>query len=276
MKITIAKDAGYCFGVRDAVNLAYETAKEHGEVYMLGDIVHNENVINDLDKAGAKVVNNINEVPEDKPILLRAHGTKKDIWNEANNRKMNVVDATCPLVHEIHNEVKKLAEDGRQIFVIGDHGHDEVIAIADQVPETIVIASKREAEKLKKYKKAGVVSQSTQTIENVQEIINILMQKVFDLHFVNTICYPTKRNREQIKKLAVESDVMLIIGSFTSANSKRLTLLSKLINKNTYQVTSVKDIKEKWFEDCNSVGISAGASTPDYLIEEVENKLSYL
>ena len=276
MKITIAKDAGYCFGVRDAVNLAYETAKEHGEVYMLGDIVHNENVINDLDKAGAKVVNNINEVPEDKPILLRAHGTKKDIWNEANNRKMNVVDATCPLVHEIHNEVKKLAEDGRQIFVIGDHGHDEVIAIADQVPETIVIASKREAEKLKKYKKAGVVSQSTQTIENVQEIINILMQKVFDLHFVNTICYPTKRNQEQIKKLAVDSDVMLIIGSFTSANSKRLTLLSKLINKNTYQVTSVKDIKEKWFEDCNSVGISAGASTPDYLIEEVENKLSYL
>ena len=276
MKITIAKDAGYCFGVRDAVNLAYETAKEHGEVYMLGDIVHNENVINDLDKAGAKVVNNINEVPKDKPILLRAHGTKKDIWNEANSRKMNVVDATCPLVHEIHNEVKKLAEDGRQIFVIGDHGHDEVIAIADQVPETIVIASKREAEKLKKYKKAGVVSQSTQTIENVQEIINILMQKVFDLHFVNTICYPTKRNQEQIKKLAVESDVMLIIGSFTSANSKRLTLLSKLINKNTYQVTSVKDIKEKWFEDCNSVGISAGASTPDYLIEEVENKLSYL
>ena len=276
MKITIAKDAGYCFGVRDAVNLAYETAKEHGEVYMLGDIVHNENVINDLDKAGAKVVNNINEVPKDKPILLRAHGTKKDIWNEANNRKMNVVDATCPLVHEIHNEVKKLAEDGRQILVIGDHGHDEVIAIADQVPETIVIASKREAEKLKKYKKAGVVSQSTQTIENVQEIINILMQKVFDLHFVNTICYPTKRNQEQIKKLAVESDVMLIIGSFTSANSKRLTLLSKLINKNTYQVTSVKDIKEKWFEDCNSVGISAGASTPDYLIEEVENKLSYL
>jgi len=276
MKITIAKDAGYCFGVRDAVNLAYETAKEHGEVYMLGDIVHNENVINDLDKAGAKVVNNINEVPEDKPILLRAHGTKKDIWNEANNRKMNVVDATCPLVHEIHNEVKKLAEDGRQILVIGDHGHDEVIAITDQVSDTIVIASKREAEKLKKYKKAGVVSQSTQTIENVQEIINILMQKVFDLHFVNTICYPTKRNQEQIKKLAVESDVMLIIGSFTSANSKRLTLLSKLINKNTYQVTSVKDIKEKWFEDCNSVGISAGASTPDYLIEEVENKLSYL
>ena len=149
MKITIAKDAGYCFGVRDAVNLAYDTAEEYGEVYMLGDIVHNENVIHDLDKSGAKVVNNIDEVPKDKPILLRAHGTKRDIWLEANKRKMNVVDATCPLVHEIHNEVKKLAKDGRQIFVIGDHGHDEVIAIADQVPNTIVIASKEEARKIK-------------------------------------------------------------------------------------------------------------------------------
>jgi len=276
MKITIAKDAGYCFGVRDAVNLAYKTAEEYGKVYMLGDIVHNENVIHDLDKSGAKVIDDINEIPEDKPILLRAHGTKKDIWAEANKRKINVVDATCPLVHEIHNEVKKLAEDGRQIFVIGDHGHDEVVAIANQVPETIVIASEEEARKVKKYKKAGVVSQSTQTIENVQEIINILMQKVFDLHFVNTICYPTKRNQEQIKTLAVESDVMLIIGSFTSANSKRLTLLSKLINKNTYQVTSAKNIKDEWFDNCKSVGISAGASTPDYLIEEVREKLLYL
>ena len=276
MKITIAKDAGYCFGVRDAVNLAYKTAEEHGEVYMLGDIVHNENVIEDLDKAGAKVVDNLNDIPDDKPILLRAHGSKKNIWKEAQNRNMNVVDATCPLVHEIHNEVKKLAEDGRQIFVIGDHGHDEVVAIADQVPGTIVIASEDEANKLKKYKKAGVVSQSTQTIENVQEIINILMQKVFDLHFVNTICYPTKRNQEQIKTLAVESDVMLIIGSFTSANSKRLTLLSKLINKNTYQVTCANDVNVKWFENCKSVGISAGASTPDYLIEEVKERLSSL
>jgi len=276
MKITIAKDAGYCFGVRDAVNLAYKTADKYGDVYMLGDIVHNENVVNDLDKAGAKVVETLNEIPNNKPVMLRAHGTKKAIWDEAKQRGMNIVDATCPLVHEIHREVKKLAEDGRQIFVIGDHGHDEVVAIADQVPKTIIISSVEEAEGLKKIKKAGVVSQSTQTIENVQEIINVLMQKVFDLHFVNTICYPTKRNQEQIKKLALDSDIMLIIGSFTSANSKRLTLLSKIINKNTYQVTCANDINPKWFIDCKSVGISAGASTPDYLIEEVEKKLSSL
>ena len=273
MKITIAKDAGYCFGVRDAVDLAYKTAEEHGEVYMLGDIVHNENVIKDLDKAGAKVVSNIEDIPIDKPVLLRAHGTKTDIWDKAKSRNMNIVDATCPLVHEIHNEVKKLSMDGRQIFVIGDHGHDEVIAIADQVKDTIIVSSVKEAEELKKYKKAGVVSQSTQTIENVQEIINILMQKVFDLHFVNTICFPTKRNQEQIKKLAKENDVMIIIGSFTSANSKRLTLLSKELNDNTYQITSSKDLDFSWFLNCKSIGISAGASTPDYLIDEVNKTL---
>ena len=273
MKITIAKDAGYCFGVRDAVNLAYDTAEEYGEVYMLGDIVHNENVINDLDKAGAKVLQNIDDVPIDKPLLLRAHGSKRDVWKSAKEKGMKLVDATCPLVHEIHREVKKLSEEGRQIFVIGDHGHDEVVAIADQVPDSIVLANLNEAKALKKIKKAGVVSQSTQTIENVQEIINILMEKVFDLHFVNTICYPTKRNQEQIKELARKSDIMIIIGSFTSANSKRLTSLSKTLNKNTYQVTISKDIDPKWFDNCKSVGISAGASTPDYLIKEVKDRI---
>ena len=274
MKNIVAKDAGYCFGVRDAVNLAYETSNEYGEVYMLGDIVHNENVIKDLNESGAKVIKNIEDVPIDKPLLLRAHGSKRKVWNKAKEKGMLLVDATCPLVHEIHHEVKKLARDGRQIFVIGDHDHDEVVAIADQVPGTVVLSSITEAKKIRKVKRAGVVSQSTQTIENVQAIINILMNKVFDLHFVNTICYPTKRNQEQIKQLAEDSDVMIIIGSFTSANSKRLTLLSKSINKRTYQVTSSSEISRKWFQQCKFVGISAGASTPDYLIKEVKDKIT--
>jgi 4-hydroxy-3-methylbut-2-enyl diphosphate reductase len=122
-------------------------------------------------------------------------------------------------------------------------------------------------------KKAGVVSQSTQMIENVQAIVNILMEKVFDLHFVNTICYPTKRNHEQIKLLAVENEVMIIIGSFTSANSKRLAELSIERNPNSYQVTCAEDLDKLWFKNKKSVGISAGASTPDYLIEEVKIKI---
>ena len=273
MKILLAKNAGYCFGVRDAVNMAYDTAKEHGDVYMLGHIVHNENVVDDLDKAGAKVVDSLDSVPGGRPVLLRAHGTHVDIVEEAKNKKMNIVDATCPLVRDIHDEIKALEADGRKIIIIGDHGHDEVVGIASQVKDPIIVATADEATQLRKTKRAGVVSQSTQTIENVQDIINILMSKVVDLRFINTICFPTKRNQEQIKELSKQCDVMFVIGSFTSANSKRLTDLSKERNSRSYQVTCASDIDEKWLDNCETVGISAGASTPDNIIGEVLNKI---
>ena len=143
----MAKDAGYCFGVRDAVNLAYDTAKRHGDVYMLGDIVHNENVVADLNKAGARVVKSLDEVPDGKPILFRAHGTLVETWDDAQSKNMKIVDATCPLVKEIHDEVIKFANEGRKIIIIGDHGHDEVVGIASQVNEPIIIANIEEATK---------------------------------------------------------------------------------------------------------------------------------
>ncbi len=273
MKITIARDAGYCFGVRDAVNLAYETAEERGDVYMLGDIVHNERVVEDLAEAGTKVVESLDEIPDDRPVLFRAHGTAENVWEAAKGKDIDIVDATCPLVQEIHDEVEKLSTDGRQIIIIGDHGPDEVVGIMSHADNPIVVATPEEASALRKMKRAGVVSQSTQTIENVQAIINILMTKVFDLHFINTICFPTKRNQEQIKELASDSDVMIIIGSFTSANSKRLTELAVEINPSTYQVTCADEIEPGWFDEAEKVGVSAGASTPDYLIDEVHEKL---
>ena len=275
MNIIVAKSAGYCFGVRDAVNIAYETAEKYGNVYMLGDIVHNEKVVADLEKVGAKVVQNLSEVPKNSPVLFRAHGTKTDIWEEAKNKNLKIIDATCPLVHEIHHEVKKLESEKRQIIIIGDHGHDEVIAIADQVTKRkpIIISNPEEAKALRRYKRAGIVSQSTQMIENLQDIMNVLLQKVYDLRFVNTICFPTKRNHERIKELSVNCDVMIVIGSFTSANSKRLTELAVEKNDKSYQVTGKEDLKKEWFYNVENVGISAGASTPDYLIQEVKEQI---
>ena len=276
MKIFLAKNAGYCFGVRDAVQLAYDTAQDDGDVYMLGHIVHNENVVEKLDKAGAKVVETLDQVPNGKPILFRAHGTHVDTWKKAQEKNMNIIDATCPLVEEIHDEIKILENEGRKIIIIGDHGHDEVIGIASQVKNAVIVANPDEANALRKTKKAGVVSQSTQTIENVQEIINILMSKVFDLRFVNTICFPTKRNQEQIKELAEACDLMIVIGSFTSANSKRLTQLAKERNKLSFQVTCANDVDESWLENIETVGISAGASTPDNIINEVIDKIKLI
>ncbi len=273
MRIYLAKDAGYCFGVRDAVKLAYDSAAEHGEVYMLGTIVHNERVIDDLSKVGAKVVQSIDDVPTDKPLLFRAHGTAPSLWDKAKKKNLNLIDATCPLVTEIHHEIKELNNEGRKVLIIGDHGHDEVVAIAAQIDKPIIISTVDEAKKLRKMKRAGVVSQSTQMIENVQEIMTVLMEKVFDLRFVNTICYPTRRNHEQIKELALKCDVMIVIGSYTSANSKRLTQLALERNKRSYQVTCSKEIQVSWFNFDDDVGISAGASTPDETIIEVVNKV---
>ena len=273
MKIFVARDAGYCFGVRDAVNLAYDSAKNYGDVYMLGTIVHNERVVNDLETAGAKVVNTLDDVPSGKPLLFRAHGTPPKMWEEASKKNLKLIDATCPLVTEIHDDIKNLEDEGRKTIIIGDHGHDEVIAIAAQVKKPIIISNLEEAKALRKMKKAGVVSQSTQMLENVQEIMDILLEKVFDLRFINTICFPTRRNHKQIKELAKKNDVMIIIGSYTSANSKRLTQLSLERNKRSYQVTSSMEIDSSWFENCNSVGISAGASTPDETINEVISKI---
>ena len=195
------------------------------------------------------------------------------MWDKAKNKNLNIIDATCPLVIEIHDEIKKLEAEGRRTIIIGDHGHDEVVGIAAQVENPIILANVEEAKALRKMKKAGVVSQSTQMIENVQEIINVLVEKVFDLRFVNTICFPTRRNHEQIKELATKCEVMIVIGSFTSANSKRLTQLALERNKRSYQLTNADDLEKSWFENCETVGISAGASTPDDIIKGVVEKI---
>jgi len=210
LKIRVAKDAGFCFGVRDAIEKAREVAREHGKVYMLGDIVHNERVVNDLAKENVRVVDSLDEV-KDAPVLFRAHGTIPELWAEAGEKDLTIIDATCPLVHEIHDEIKKLHNEGRKLIIIGDHGHDEVVAIRAQVPEALVIASLAEAEALPRMKKAGIVSQSTQMIENVQKIIGILSMKIFDLRFVNTVCFPTRRNQGQIKEIAPISVVSIVV-----------------------------------------------------------------
>lgn len=275
LKIRLAKDAGFCFGVRDAIQKAQETAQEQGEVYMLGDIVHNERVVENLEKDNIRVVDSLDQV-ENAPVLFRAHGTTPEVWDQANQKQLQIVDATCPLVHEIHNEIKKLEKDGRKLFIIGDHGHDEVVGIQAQVPEAIVISSVAEAQRIPRIKKGGIVSQSTQMVENVQDIIGILAMKIFDLRFVNTVCFPTRRNQEQIKELAPVSDLMLIVGSLTSANTNRLLEVSLGMNPKSYLVEKIEDIDLAWFEGVDSVGVSAGASSPDELIEEVVEHLKHL
>ena len=275
LKILLAAPRGFCAGVDRAIEIVKKSLDKYGSpVYVRHEIVHNKYVVDNLKKIGAIFVEELEEIKDKtRPVIFSAHGVPKHVPEEASNLNMNYVDATCPLVKEIHDEVIKFANEGRKIIIIGDHGHDEVVGIASQVNEPIIVANIEEATKLRKMKRAGVVTQSTQTIENVQAIINILMTKVYDLNFVNTICFPTKRNQNQIKELAKQCDVMIVIGSFTSANSKRLTQLAQEINKKSYQVTCADDLEFEWFDGAKTVGLSAGASTPDNIINEVLKSL---
>jgi len=273
-KITIAKDIGFCSGVKGAIQKAREAASRYNKVVMLGDIVHNETVVKELEKSVAVVIDNIDKIDESTPILFRSHGTKVEIWEKARQKGLTIIDATCPLVLEIHKYAIMMEKEGRKVIIIGDHGHDEVEAIASQVKEPIVISNRREAKELKNIRKAGVVVQSTQLIDDVSEIISILSYKIEDLRFINTICSPTRKRQEQVKELARTHDVMIIVGSFTSANTKRLTQISKRINIHTYQIQGVEGLDSKWFNTVSSVGISTGASTPDFIVKEVAKKIA--
>lgn len=273
-KITIAKNAGFCSGVRRAIKKAREAADRYGKVVMLGDIVHNEYVVEDLIEFGVEVIDDIEQVNKSTPVLFRSHGTKKEIWQKAQDRDLTIIDATCPLVLEIHKYTKLLEKEGRRIIIIGDHDHEEVEAISNQVKNPIVVSNPEEAKTLRNITKAGIVVQSTQSIENVQEIVSILVQKIKDFRFINTICLPTQRSHVEVKELAKTHNVMIIVGSFNSANTKRLTQIAKKINHNTYQVQGTEDIKSYWFKDVVSVGISAGASTPGLLVEDVAKKIA--
>ncbi len=279
MQIHVAKSAGFCFGVKRAIDIALDTAKSSGgrTVQMLGDIVHNERVVEQIDEAGVKVIEDMDHADRDGVLLVRAHGTGPSTYEDARNRGLDVVDATCPLVTDIHEKVRDLHEQGYPIIVIGDHGHDEVRGIAAQVSDAIVVSTPDEVGKLgRRFRRVGVVCQSTQNIENVQAIIAALVPICIDLHFVNTICYPTTKHQAEIRTMPTENDVMIIVGSFTSANTKRMTEISQKLNPRTYQVTGPEDLISSWFDDAKSVGVHAGASTPDFVIDEVVDAIRAL
>ena len=274
IKINIAKNAGFCFGVKRAVKMALDGASLYKDIYMLGDIVHNEHVIEKIKEAGIIIVNNIDKV-EKGALILRAHGTPPNIYNEAKKRKLKIIDATCPLVLEIHSIVKELEKEGYKVIIIGDYNHDEVIGIASHLKNPIIIAKPEDVHsKINKHiTKVGIVLQSTQNIENAKRTISEIIPHCRELKFVDTICGPTKSYQREIRTMPKENDVMIIVGSYTSANTCRLKEISKSLNPKSYQVESKDDIKTEWFESVNTVGVTAGASTPDWIIEEVVEKI---
>ena len=245
MIINLAKSAGFCFGVRKAITIALETAKTKKLIFMLGDIVHNEEVVKQIQRAGIKKITRLGK-GIGKTLLIRAHGCSKKTLNRALKLGYTIIDATCPMVKEIHAIASKLESDGHQIIIIGDKLHDEVRGIAgDLKTKAIIIDSLKNIpiNKIKNIKRAGVVVQSTQNLDNVTAILEILRKHIPKLTFCNTICNPTKIKQNEAKAMPLRNSLMIIIGSKTSANTKRIYEISKSLNLNSYWVSSAKEIK---------------------------------
>ncbi len=278
MKITLAKSAGFCFGVKRALETAFKTAKAGQKVYMLGDIVHNEDVIKEVTKSGIKKISRLTK-GKNKTLLIRAHGEGQNIFNKAHSLGYTIVDATCPMVKEIHKIAKSMEQLGYSIIIIGDKRHDEVRGIIGQLTNKTITIDSAETiplNKIKQIKKSAVLCQSTQKLDKVILIVKKLKKHIKELKFFNTICKPTRIKQEEIKQLPLNNDVMIIIGSKTSANTRRLFEISKSLNPKSFWVRSKKDIKSEWFKGAGSVAITSGASTPGWITQEVIEKIKNL
>ena len=222
MKITVARSAGFCFGVKKALKIALDAAATSDQVEMLGDIVHNEDVVAQIERSGIKKVCTLTS-GKNKTLLIRAHGVGKNTLEEAQRLTYNIVDATCPMVKEIHRITEEMDDKGYKIVIIGDKKHDEVRGIMGHTKSRALVIDGIEnipLEEIKKTDKAAVVVQSTQRLENVLEILEALKPHIAKLKFFNTICRPTRIKQEEMKSLPLENNVMIVIGSKTSANMR--------------------------------------------------------
>lgn len=280
MKINLARFSGFCFGVKRAIDIALKTAcSGKGRVYMLGDIVHNEDVIRKIKGSGIRKIGRLAR-GKDNILLICAHGAARQIYSRAGAAGYKIVDATCPMVKQIHRIASRVEKNGYRVIIIGDEKHSEVRGIIGQLKKKALLidpcrAPEGVANKIRSGR-CAVVVQSTQNLEDVLKLVGALSRKVKQLKFFNTICGPTRMRQDEIKAMSKKNDVMIIIGSKTSANTRRLYEISRSINQRSYWIRSWRELKPVWFKGAKSAGISAGASTPAETTEGIVNRIKQI
>ena len=285
MKVTLAKSAGFCFVVKRAVDTVYEQLEKsvsgNQPIYTFGPIIHNEEVVHDLEEKGVTVLESVEELEERAPqggtVIIRAHGVEKGISGKIKELGYTLVDATCPFVLKIHRLVEKYSTDGAQIVIIGNEKHPEVKGIKSWSldPHTAVISTPEEAEKYQAEsgKKVCIVAQTTFNYNKFQELVEIINKKGYDIIVLNTICNATEERQTEAAKIARDVDAMIVIGGRNSSNTQKLFEICKNECNNTYYIQTVKDLDVTCFESIDNVGITAGASTPNKIIEEVQKNV---
>lgn len=275
MEIFLTEYAGVCVGVKRAIKIAHKTAEDaSGPIFVLHEIVHNTHVVNDLANRGVHSVDDVGEVHEGT-LIISAHGVSPSVIAEAKSRNLDVVDTTCPLVSKIHRIVKTLAERNYTILLLGEESHDEVMGVQGVAQDHIHIFHRKEEISSLPLTNGPValVSQTTQSIKYFDEILDLLVERYPQLEVHNTICDATEKRQTSALAIAGNMDVMITVGSMSSANSRRLQEVSGGLCSASYLVDQATEVQEEWFVGNERVGVTAGASTPDYLIEGVIEKL---
>ncbi len=276
--IKIAESAGFCFGVKIAVDSAIKAGKELGGAYTNGPIIHNKQVVQFLEKLNVRQLNEGTELKEGDTVIIRSHGVPPEVERNLKTRGINLIDATCPFVKKVHEKVRQLVNEGYFVVIIGEKGHPEVIGILGHLKDAggkgIVIENMEELyEKLPKRNKIGIVAQTTQNEDFFEKVVGYIASNTEELKVFNTICDATSIRQEEVKKLAPTVDIMIIIGGRHSGNTNRLAQISRSLNPNTYHIEKADELKEEWFKDVKTVGVSAGASTPDWIINDVVERI---
>jgi 4-hydroxy-3-methylbut-2-enyl diphosphate reductase len=273
MEVRLADHHGMCFGVRDAVDLALRLTRQ-GPLTILGDLVHNPDVVAQMEAAGAVRAQQSEEV-HTRAVLLTAHGTADHVKRQLRNTGHQVFDAVCPLVKRVHQAMDRLIAEDRHPVVIGQRGHVEVRGLVGDLRDYTIILEEGDLEALAGRPRLGVVAQTTQRIERVRELVEAMRRRFpeADIRFVDTVCQPTKDRQEALEKLSAECDAVVVVGGPESNNSRKLTELARRSGRPAYQVANAAELRAEWFRDVRVVGLTAGTSTPEGVVHEVRGWL---
>jgi 4-hydroxy-3-methylbut-2-enyl diphosphate reductase len=269
LKIILAKQAGFCFGVKRATQMAFEAAAKGGKTCTLGPIIHSPQVVQRLEEMGVKVLSSLTDL-DSGAIIIRSHGVASEELQEARRKELEIVDATCPFVKKAQEHVKSLSQAGYDVVVVGDADHPEVQGIVSYAKGPVyVVGYGEEAAKLKITGKIGIVAQTTQSFENLKNVVLECLVKGSEIRVFNTICDATAVRQEEAKELAKRVDCMIVIGGYNSANTTRLAQVCAELQPRTYHIETAQQLNGAWFEGVDTVGVTAGASTPKWVIDEV-------
>ncbi|AIL65514.1 4-hydroxy-3-methylbut-2-enyl diphosphate reductase [Rickettsiales bacterium Ac37b] len=282
MQVILAKPRGFCAGVERAIKIVELALEKYGRpVYVRHEIVHNKYVVDQLKSKGAIFVNSLDEIPENSITIFSAHGVSEQVEIEAHNRNLSIIDATCPLVTKVHKEAQRNEEQDRQIILIGHRGHPEVEGTSGRVKQEVIIVSSIEEVaqiNVKDPSKLSYVTQTTLSVDDTKTIIDKLKTRfpLIQGPELKDICYATQNRQNAVRELSKKVDIILVIGAINSSNSNRLKDLGNEMGIPSYLINNYHDINNDWLKDVSTIGITAGASAPEILVEEVINYLNTL